>query len=122
MLPGEGVLNVVGDEPSPQSTSTAHGLSEPGSVNEPSAKEWLGPSSEDWAAAAVTTGATFAIATICTDSLSVVLAPSLSVTLTLTSACAGPSGNRHWKLPPVAVTDSDPATSSPFDPAESQSG
>jgi hypothetical protein len=37
-------------------------------------------------------------------------APSLSRTWTLTEAAAGPSGKVTWKLPPVGVVVSEPAT------------
>ena len=53
-------LNVVCAEPSPQSTSTAQGLSGPGSVNEPRANVLAVPSVAVWLAAAVTVGATLA--------------------------------------------------------------
>src|SRR2546426_12322117 len=49
---------VVWPEPSPQFTSTDHGPSVPGSLNEPSEKDFEVPSSAGWSPAAVTVGAT----------------------------------------------------------------
>src|SRR4051812_40825827 len=95
--------NVVWAEPSPQSTSTDHGESGPGSSNEPRSKPFAWPSSEPWSAGAVTVGATLATATTCTDSESVPLRPSESATFILTLAVDGPSGNLQLKLPPVVV-------------------
>ena len=46
-------------DPSPQSTSTAHGLSAPGSPNEPSVKDCDALTVADWSAGADTAGATF---------------------------------------------------------------
>ena len=46
-------------ELSPQSTCTFHGLSGPGSLNEPRSKLFDEPSSEDWSLGAVTVGGTF---------------------------------------------------------------
>ena len=94
--------NVVWVEPSPQSTSTAHGLSGPGSRKRAKVDDFEAPSSAAWSAAAVTLGATLATATTCTDSESVSLAPSESVTLIFTLAVAGPSAKKQSKLPPAA--------------------
>src|SRR5919204_714655 len=66
---------------SPQFTSTVHGLSAPGSVNEPRSKLLLWPSSALWSAAAVTLGGTLWIVTECVYSLT---PPSLSRILPLT--------------------------------------
>src|SRR5215210_6515001 len=108
------MLNVACGEPSPQSTSTAHGESGPGSENDPSAKDFEAPSSAVWFAAAVTVGLTFATATICTDCDAASLAPSESRTPIFTFAVAGPSAKKHWKLPPDAVRLSEPATNAPL--------
>src|SRR4051812_41032751 len=102
-LPVLAASNVVSGEPSPQSTSTDHGESGPGSSNEPRSKPFATPSSEAWFAGAVTVGATLATRTICTDSESVPLRPSESATFIFTFALEGPSGNLHSKLPPAAV-------------------
>src|SRR2546423_1202974 len=67
--------------PSPQSTSTVHGLSAPGSVKEPRSKLCDAPSSELWSAAAVTLGGTLWIVTLALYSLT---PPSLSRILPLT--------------------------------------
>src|SRR5207237_5105029 len=70
-------LNVVWAEPSPQLTSTDHGLSAvPGSLNEPSPKLWLSPSFELWSLGAVTVGATLVTTTLDVYS---VKPPSLSM-------------------------------------------
>ena len=61
--PGADLLKLVSVEPSPQSTSTDQSASGPGSVKEPSAKEWFSPSFELWSAAAVTLGATLVTCT-----------------------------------------------------------
>src|SRR3954447_16761492 len=126
MVPSEPVsvmLNVACDEPSPQSTSTAHGESGPGSVNEPSAKDFDAPSFAFWFAGAVTVGATLATATICTDCEAASLAPSESRTWIFTLAEDGPSAKKHWKLPPEAFRLSDPGTNVPlFVAPASQSG
>src|SRR5215210_337172 len=115
--------NVECDEPSPQSTSTAHGASGPGSENEPSVKDFDEPSFADWLTGAVTVGDTFATPTICTDSDAESPAPSESSTLIFTFAVEGPSAKKHWKLPPDGVRLSDPATNVPlFDEPASQSG
>src|SRR5919206_2234582 len=66
---------------SPQSTSTVHGLSAPGSVKEPRSKLCAAPSFELWSAAAVTDGGTLWIVTECVYSVS---PPSLSRILPLT--------------------------------------
>src|SRR5881397_1562397 len=66
---------------SPQFTSTVHGLSAPGSVNEPRSKLCDAPSFELWSAAAVTDGGTLWIVTECVYS---VKPPSLSRILPLT--------------------------------------
>src|SRR5215210_2841565 len=108
------MLNVACDEPSPQSTSTAHGASGPGSENEPRLIDVEAPSFADWLAGAVTVGATLATATICTDSDAELPAPSESSTLIFTFAVEGPSAKKHWKLPPDAVGLSDPATNVPL--------
>src|ERR671929_1415059 len=79
MVPGEAVKLSLW--PSPQFTSTVHGLSAPGSVNEPRLKLWLEPSSELWSAAAVTDGGTLWIVTLALYSLT---PPSLSRILPLT--------------------------------------
>ena len=74
--------NDVCGDPSPQSTSTSHGLSfTPGSLKVPRPKLWLEPSSELWSTAAVTLGVT-----LCTVTWKPAepVAPSLSVTLTET--------------------------------------
>src|SRR5438477_13183384 len=86
-------LNVVCALPSPQSTSTFHGASGPGSMNEPRLNEALEPSFDDWLAAAVMVGATLAIVTTSTDSDALVLALSESVTLIFTFAVDGPAGD-----------------------------
>src|SRR5207245_2135358 len=87
--PCELALKVVCVEPSPQLTSTAHGLSRrPGSAMEPSVEFWALPSKPLWSLAAVTVGATFATVTV-KDFVSV--PPSLSVTFTLTVYVLGPS-------------------------------
>src|SRR3954470_12144768 len=117
------MLKVACDEPSPQSTSTAHGESGPGSVNEPSAKDVEAPSFAFWFAGAVTVGLTFATATICTDCEAASLAPSESRTWILTLAVDRPSAKKHWKLPPDAVRLSEPARKVPlFVAPASQSG
>src|SRR5213080_4498017 len=67
--------------PSPQSTSTVHGLSAPGSVNEPRSKLFDEPSFELWSAAAVTLGGTLWIVTFALYSLT---PPSLSRILPFT--------------------------------------
>ena len=67
---------VVCGEPSPQSTSTDHGLSAPGSLNEPRSKLCAAPSSELWFAAAVTDGGTLFTITFVVYS---VAPPSLSM-------------------------------------------
>src|SRR5687768_16304045 len=41
------------------------------------------------------------------------LAPSESATRMLTPGLAGPSGNSHWKLPPLVSTASEPTTRLP---------
>src|SRR3954453_3315997 len=126
MVPSEPVsvmLNVACGEPSPQSTSTAHGESGPGSENDPSAKDVEAPSFAVWFAGAVTVGLTFATATICTDCVLESAAPSESRTPILTFAFDGPSAKKHWKLPPDAVRLSEPATNVPlFVAPASQSG
>src|SRR5437867_13257737 len=59
-----GALPVVWVELSPQSTSTAQGLSfTPGSENEPRVKDFEVPSSAVWFVAAVTTGFLLAMVT-----------------------------------------------------------
>ena len=107
---------VVAAEPSPQATVTCHGLSLPGSLNEPRLKEWLSPSFEDWLAGAVTVGGTLATSTTCTDSESVVEAPSESVTLIVTFVVAGPLGKKQSKLPPLGVCVTLARTSWPPEP------
>src|SRR5919206_404301 len=67
--------------PSPQFTSTVHGLSAPGSVKEPRSKLCDAPSSELWSAAAVTDGGTLLIVTDCVYSVE---PPSLSKILPFT--------------------------------------
>ena len=74
-------MKVVCALPSPQLTSTDQGPSSPGSVKEPSAKEWLSPSFELWSAAAVTRGATLFTWTVAVYSET---PPSLSRILPLT--------------------------------------
>src|SRR5207248_3341783 len=75
--PCEAALNVVCGEPSPQSTSTDHGLSfTPASENEPRSKLCAEPSSELWFAAAVTDGARLFTITFVVYSLK---PPSLSM-------------------------------------------
>src|SRR5689334_25168024 len=101
---------VVAAEPSPQATVTCHGLSAPGSVNEPRLNEWLSPSFDDWFAGAVTVGATFATSTTWTDSEAVSDAPSESVTLIATFVVTGPFAKKQSKLPPWPVVASEPAT------------
>jgi hypothetical protein len=103
-------------ELSPQSTSTFHGASAPGSENEPRVNTVAWPSSAFWFAGAVTVGVTFSIATTCTASESVSLAPSESATLTETLVLAGPSGKRQRKLPPDVVVSSEPSTRLPLSP------
>src|SRR5436190_11118053 len=104
------ILKSVVELPSPQSTDTCHGLSLPGSVNEPRLKEWLEPSFELWSVAAATSGGTFATCTTWTDSEALSDPPSESVTLIFTSVLAGPSGKKQSKLPPVASVWSEFAT------------
>src|SRR5215210_2152789 len=117
------MLNVECEELSPQSTSTAQGESGPGSVNEPRLNDVEAPSLAVWFAAGVTVGLTLATATICTDCVLTSVAPSESRTWIFTFADDGPSVNRHWKLPPVAVRLSEPATNVPlFVAPASQSG
>src|SRR3954454_3263965 len=96
-------VNIVCVEPSPQSTSTLHGASGPGSVNEPRLMLVEAPSLAFWSAGAVTVGATLATSTTWTDSESVAEAPSESCTFILTCAVLGPSGKKHLKLPPCVV-------------------
>src|SRR5205085_1758388 len=75
-------LKVVCGLPSPQSTSTAHGLSlTPGSLKLPSPKLWFSPSLENWLGAALTVGATLLMVTLAVYSLT---PPSLSWILPLT--------------------------------------
>ena len=57
-------LKVVCAELSPQATSTAHGPSGPGSVNEPRLKLADVPSVPFWSAGAVMLGGTFATVTL----------------------------------------------------------
>ena len=104
------IWKLVDGEPSPQSTETAHGLSEPGSLNEPRLNEWFSPSLDDWSAAAVTVGLTLATFTTCTDSEAVSEAPSESVTLIATLVVAGPSGKKQSKLPPPLLVLRVPET------------
>ena len=52
-------LKVVCEDPSPQLTSTAHGLSGPGSVNDPSVNDVAAPSFAVWSDGAVTDGFAF---------------------------------------------------------------
>src|SRR3954471_2773856 len=117
------MLNVACDEPSPQSTSTAHGESGPGSENDPRLIDAEAPSFAAWFAGAVTVGLTFATATICTLCVLESAAPSESRTPIFTLAVEGPSAKEHWKLPPVAVGAYEPATNVPlFVAPASQSG
>jgi hypothetical protein len=66
----------------------------------------------------VTVGATLATLTLTVEVLlsrvALPAASSASCTLTLTEAEAAPSGKVTWKLPPVAVVVSEPATSVPL--------
>src|SRR5204862_4397428 len=73
--------NVVCAEASPQSTSTAHGLSAPGSVNEPRLKVADVPSFAFWSAGAETDGLTLLTVTLAVYSLT---PPSLSRIFPLT--------------------------------------
>ena len=93
-------------------------------MNEPRSKRLRGALvAAVWFAGAVTVGATLATATICTDWEAASLAPSESRTWILTLADDGPSAKKHWKLPPAAVTESEPATKVPlFVAPASQSG
>src|SRR4051794_12018748 len=108
------MLNVACEEPSPQSTSTAHSESGPGSEKEPRLIDVEAPSLALWFAGAVTVGLTLATATIWTFCVLESTAPSESRTCILTLADDGPSAKKHWKLPPEALTDSDPATKAPL--------
>ena len=67
--------------PSPQSTSTAHGESAPGSENEPRENEAPFPSFELWSEGPVTVGATFEMFALKVPDPE---PPSLSVTFTVT--------------------------------------
>src|SRR5918911_1633189 len=80
MAPGALIVK-LSECPSPQFTSTVHGLSAPGSVNEPRSKLCALPSLELWSADAVTLGGTLWIVTECVYSVS---PPSLSRILPLT--------------------------------------
>src|SRR5690349_7191013 len=103
MAPAAGRSKVACAEPSPQSTSTCHGLSlAPASLNEPRSTLVGAPSFADWSAGAITTGAMLATLTIRTACEAASEAPSESVTLMATLVVCGPSGNRHWKEPPEA--------------------
>ena len=86
-------LNVVSVVPSPQLTSTAQGLSVPGSVKEPRSKLAELPSSLVWSAGAVTVGGTFVTLTasvysLVPPSLSRILAPTSRVPLSLVGQLA----------------------------------
>src|ERR687884_451847 len=80
MAPGALIVKLSLCE-SPQLTSTVHGLSAPGSVNEPRSKLCAAPSLEPWSAAAVTDGGTLWIVT---PALSSLPPPSLSRILPFT--------------------------------------
>ena len=87
--PTSDAVKVVCVEPSPQFTSTDQSASGPGSLKEPSEKEWLSPSFELWSAAEVTLGATLATWTIWIVSDSLSLAWSESSTFTCTFVVGG---------------------------------
>src|ERR671923_1781497 len=80
MVAGAAIVK-LSECPSPQFTSTVHGLSAPGSVKEPRSKLCEAPSLELWSAAAVTDGGTLWIVTPALYSLT---PPSLSRILPLT--------------------------------------
>src|SRR5919199_5533255 len=80
-------------EPSPQSTSSAHGLSGAGSVNEPRAKDFEAPSDAVSSAGAVTVGATFLTVTevvysVAPSSLSMIRPRTVYVPLSANVHCA----------------------------------
>ena len=82
-------VNGVCAERSPQSTSTAHGLSlAPGSLNEPRVKLWGTVAFVDWLAGAVTVGGTLLTVTARESSSE---PPSPSETVTLGLCELGPS-------------------------------
>jgi hypothetical protein len=86
--PADVTLNVACVVLSPQFTSTAHGLSYPGSLKVPSVKLLLVPSSAAWLTGAVTVGGTLFT---WTDVVYLVEAPSLSKIHAATVLSAGPS-------------------------------
>src|SRR5919204_4624531 len=60
IVPGALIAKTVGKLPSPQSIETDHSASEPGSLNEPTLKEWLAPPFAGWFAPGVPVGGGFA--------------------------------------------------------------